>query len=694
MSHSPASAHAAKHPQAVWLLVMCLTGVDYFSTLGYQPSIAVQNAGLLTPFATVVLVAVTLFGALPVYRYVAGRSFEGQGSIGMLARLVGGWPGKTLVLVLLGFAATDFVITKTMSAADAAVHLIENPNWEKLNLGKSEHALLVQQIAVTVSLLVLLGGVFFRGFKEALGLAGVLVAVYLVLNVIVLGLCITYLVQHPDLWSNWWAKVQAGDWHLPHNPLGSTAAGGLAGGAVALLVFPKLALGLSGFETGVAVMNLVKGKPTDTPKNPAGRIANTRKLLVAAAVVMSVLLLASGFAVTVLVEADEITPVGAKGELPRNEHGHEIHEVVDWPKKPAAGRALAYIAHGEATETVTAEGGEPTKVKRQISPLFGDTFGTIYDLSTIIILWFAGASAMAGLLNLVPQYLPRYGMAPEWARATRPLVVLFTGINLLVTFLFKANVDAQGGAYATGVLVLITSACVATVIDLYQTRTGRWYKRLSWPFVAITAVFVYTTVANEIEKRFQGLTIASVFIVSILVVSFWSRFARSRELRFGGFKLADPSSRLLWDAIRHLELTILVPHRPGRRTLAEKEQAIRKEHRIPRELMIVFVEVDLADASEFAPQPVIAVKQEQGRYVLHVTQAASISHTLAALALEMAKAGSPPEIHFGWTDESPVSGTLGFLLFGEGNVPWMVRALLRKAEPDPAKRPLIIIAGA
>src|SRR5205823_6158860 len=213
-----------------------------------------------------------------------------------------------------------------------------------------------------------------------------------------------------------------------------------------------------------------------------------------------------------------------------------IRHPEDWPKKPAAGRALAYIAHAEG-ETAGAPG-------RAVCPWFGPTFGTAYDISTIAILWFAGASAMAGLLNLVPKYLPRYGMAPEWARATRPLVVLFTGVNLLVTYVFKANVDAQGGAYATGVLVLITSAGVATVIDKYNRREGRpWYARVSWLFGFITLVFVYTTVANEIEKRFQGLTIASFFIAAILVTSAWSRFARSRELRFGGFRMADAESR-------------------------------------------------------------------------------------------------------------------------------------------------------
>jgi hypothetical protein len=662
---SPAEP-AKPHHQSFWLWVMCLTGVDYFSTLGYQPSIAYENAGLLAPLATVVLVAVTLFGALPIYAYVAGRSHEGQGSIGMLAALVSGWGGKILVLVLLGFAATDFVITKTLSAADAAVHMIQNPHWPAPPADDAEKTR--QAIYVTSFLLLLLGASFMRGFREVIGLAVVIVGVYLALSTVVVGAAVVHLVEHPEKFRAFLDQVEAGNWYLKDRPL--SGGGLLTVVAISLIIFPKLALGLSGFETGVAVMPLVKGNPDDDPKEPRGRIANTRKLLITAAVIMSVFLIASSVVVACLIPPEHLTRADAAGV--------ERPGVSDKDLK-AKDRALAYIAHGENP------GGK-------ILPFFGEWFGTAYDVSTVVILWFAGASAMAGLLNLVPRYLPNYGMAPEWARATRPLVLLLTVVNLVVTLIFKASVDAQSAAYATGVLVLITSACVASVIDVWRRREGAWARRVPWYFVFVTLVFVYTTAANVIEKP-DGIKIAAFFIAAIILTSFVSRVRRSRELRFAGFKPADPDSQFLWDTIRHLELTILVPHRPGRRSLKSKEAQIRREHRIPRDLMIVFVEVELADASEFVNEPVLQIKQEEGRFIMKITGASSISHTLAAAALEMAKVGRPPEIHFGWSDESPLSVSFGFLLFGEGNVPWMVRELIRRAEPDVGKRPTIIIAG-
>ncbi|MBA4063207.1 MAG: amino acid transporter [Isosphaera sp.] len=675
MTDPPPGPHAPAKPhhQSFWLFVMCLTGVDYFSTLGYQPSIAFENAGLLAPLATVVLVLVTLLGALPIYWYVCGRSHTGQGSIGMLARLVSGWPGKILILTLLGFAATDYVITKTMSTADATVHLITNPHWPLEVADDAEKTR--QAILVTSFLLVLLGASFMRGFGEVIGLAVVIVTVYMILSAVVIGAGVWHLVEHPEKYRAFLDRVAAGGWFIKEAERPLAGTGLLTTVAISLLIFPKLALGLSGFETGVAVMPLVKGDPGDDPAEPRGRIRNTRKLLVTAALVMSVYLIGSSVVVACLIPPEHLTKVDAAGV--------EREGVTDKDLK-AKDRALAYLAHGENP----GPDGNPLP----LLPFFGEWFGTVYDAATVVILWFAGASAMAGLLNLVPQYLPRYGMAPEWARATRPLVLLFTAVNLVVTLIFRASVEAQGAAYATGVLVLITSACVASVIDLWRRRAGRWYARAPWGFLLITVVFVYTTIANVYEKP-DGIKIAAFFILAILVTSFWSRWGRSRELRFAGFKLPDPGTQLMWDTVRHLELSILVPHRPGRRTLANKEAQIRREHRIPRDLMMVFVEVELADASEFVNEPVLRITEEEGRYVMKITGAASVSHTLAAVALEMAKVGRPPEIHFGWTDESPVSGTLGFLLFGEGNVPWMVRDLIRRAEPDETRRPLIIIAG-
>ena len=640
--------------QSPWLWVMCLTGVDYFSTLGYQPSIAFEAAGMLAPLATVVLVLLTLFGAVPVYKHVAGQSPHGQGSIAMLEKLVHGWKGKTLVLILLGFAATDFVITKTLSAADATVHLLHNPYWAKMPA--FVHALSEgkQQLFVTMGLLILLGASFLRGFREVIGLAVVIVGVYLTLNAIVIGSGLVYLAVHPVKLELWWHSVVEGNWHIRHLPalVSGTSLGSIA--AICLLIFPKLALGLSGFETGVAVMPLIQGDPNDDPQNPLGRIRNTRKLLITAAVIMSVLLLSSSIVTATLIDPAQLGEGGA-----------------------AQGRALAYLAHNSGDIS--------------LCPFFGEGFGTVYDLATVVILSFAGASAMAGLLNLVPQYLPRYGMAPEWARVVRPLVLIFTAINLLVTWIFRADVEAQGGAYATGVLVLISSGCVATVIDRYRTSENVYgLFRVPWMYVLITGVFFYTTARNMIERP-DGIKIASCFIAAVVILSFWSRMRRSTEMRFAGFEYVSNESKFLWDSLKHLEFPVLVPHRPGVRDLAQKEQIIRERHRISPEVPIVFIEAELGDTSEFEQKPLMEIRESEERFVIGVTRCASVAHVIAIIALELSRAGKPPEVHFGWSNENPMAASFSFLLFGEGNVPWMVRELIRKAQPNPELQPEVFI---
>src|SRR5215213_2325141 len=168
--------HEGQHQQHPWWKVMCLTGVDYFSTLGYQPGIAIVAAGALSPIATLILVLVTLFGALPMYNRVAAESPHGDGSISMLEALLSRWKGKLFVLALLGFATTGFVVTITLSAADATAHLLENPFVQR-NFHFVENTW--GMIIVTLVLIAALGAVFLKGFKEAIGIAVGVVIFYL-----------------------------------------------------------------------------------------------------------------------------------------------------------------------------------------------------------------------------------------------------------------------------------------------------------------------------------------------------------------------------------------------------------------------------------------------------------------------------------------------------------------------------------
>jgi hypothetical protein len=492
--------------------------------------------------------------------------------------------------------------------------LIHNPFWGKVP------PLLQSQMFLTIGMLLLLGAMFLRGFKEVIFVAVAIVAVYLALNVFVLLSGIVYLAFHWSFVTAWWDSVMTGNWHMEHQ------GGGLGAALLACLIFfPKLALGLSGFETGVAVMPLVRGEHGDDPQRPQGRIRNTQKLLLTAGLIMSCMLLGSSIMTAMLIDSSALLKGGA-----------------------AANRALAYVAHGESTI--------------MINPLFGAVFGTIYDISTVAILWFAGASAMSGLLNLVPRYLPRFGMAPRWAEAVRWLVIHFTFINIIVTLIFGASVIAQGGAYATGVMVLMSSGAVAVLVDMWLKRSGSWWQRLHWGYLGAAAVFIYTTVAIIIEKP-DGIKIAAAFILGVLVFSIVSRTRRSTELRFEKFDYVDEHSRFLWDALRHLEFPVLVPHRPGHHTIGQKEEKIRRVHRLGRNVPIVFVEATVGDPSEFHHNPMIEISEEDGRFLLRLTRCVSVAHAVATVALELSKTGCPPEIHIGWSGESTHAANLGFLLF-------------------------------
>lgn len=608
------------HPTHPWWQVMCLTGVDYFSTLGYQPGIAALAAGILSPIATLILVLLTLFGALPMYKRVAVESPHGDGSISMLERLLSWWQGKLFVLCLIGFIATGFVITITLSAADATAHIVENPLTAFLH---------GHEIPVTLALIGLLGAVFLKGFSEAIGIAVALVSTYVLLNLVVIGVGLAEIAQRPSLALDWQhALTRSYD-----NPLIMIGA--------ALLLFPRLALGLSGFETGVVVMPLVRGSPTDRPSHPEGRIRNTHRLLTSAAGIMSVLLILSSIVTIVLIPLSEFEEGGQ-----------------------ANGRALAFLAH----------------------TYLGEGFGTVYDISTIFILWFAGASAMAGLLNIVPRYLPRYGMAPDWARATRPLVLVFTLICFIVTLVFRAEVEAQAGAYATGVLAVMTSATIAVTLSALRRRQ----RGAITLFGVATVVFVYATVVNVIERP-DGIKIAGIFIAAIVTTSLISRVYRSTELRVTQVVLDKTAERFIEEAARRGEIRIIANH-PDERDAREyllKEREQREDNHIPPNDPVLFFEVTVCDASEFAPVMKVYGVEIEGYRVLRA-ESASVPNAIAAFLLYLRdRTGKRPHSYFGWTEGNPLKFLARFLLFGEGDIAPVTHEILRRAEPDPERRPLI-----
>ena len=618
-------AKEGRSEQHPWWQVVCLTGVDYFSTLGYIPGIAALAAGALSPIATLLIVALTLFGALPMYRRVAQESPHGQGSIAMLERLLSFWKGKLLVLVLLGFVATGWLVTITLSAADAAVHVTENPLVPRF--------LHDQEVAITLLLLAVLGAIFLKGFREAIGVAVAIVGAYLLLNLVVVAVGFYEIATHPQSLTDWTGALFSNY----GNPLVMIGA--------SLLVFPRLALGLSGFETGVGMMPLVRGDPDDDPERPRGRIHNTRMMLTVAALIMSFYLITTSFVTTLLIPAQELEPGGS-----------------------ANGRALAYLAHRH----------------------LGDAFGTVYDISTILILAFAGASAMAGLLNIVPRYLPRYGMAPEWGRAVRPLVVVYTSISLVVTIIFAADVDAQAGAYATGVLAMMTSAAFAVTLSSRRRGSRVW----TLAFGLVTVVFIYAHIANEIQRP-QGLIISSFFIAAMIFTTLVSRVYRSLELRQERIDLDEMAQRLIEEASHRGEIHLVANRRQAgdEREYRLKEQEQREDNHIPEDVPVLFLEIDVEDPSEF--EDVLEVRGiKVGDHNVLRAVSSVVPNAIAALLLHLRDTtGRTPHCYFGWTEGNPIVYVVRFLLFGEGDTAPVTHEVLREAEPDAKRRPAVHVGG-
>jgi hypothetical protein len=309
----------------------------------------------------------------------------------------------------------------------------------------------------------------------------------------------------------------------------------------------------------------------------------------------------------------------------------------------------------------------------------------------VLILWFAGASAMAGLVNIVPRYLPDYGMAPEWARAVRPVVLVYTAVSIVITILFKADVNAQAGAYATGILAMMVSGAVAvTISSLRHRRRGA-----AAGFAVLSLVLLYALMANVVEKP-DGITISAFFVLGIIVISLISRVTRTTELRADRIVLDHAARRFVADSIAYDgRLDIVANHRQAGNAAEydEKEKAQREVNPVPGRADIVFLEIDVVDPSDFSEELSVRGVEVGGHRILRAGSPA-VPNAIAAILLALRDAtGVRPHGHFEWSEGNPLGHLFRYLLLGRGDTPPVVREIIREVEPDRSRRPVIHVGG-
>ena len=450
------------------------------------------------------------------------------------------------------------------------------------------------QLAVTV-LLAVVASVFWAYFRhgftrQVIRLAVVVVCAYMLLTAVVIGGGLYRIATQPTLVDHWYQSL----WQT-----GDSGAGWWSLLTVCLLAFPKLALSLGGFELSMIVIPLVDGGAAGSSGPSGSQVRNVRKMLVTGAVIMSLYLLSSSLVTSLLIAPKDL----AAGGL-------------------ASNRALAYLAHGE--------GAGP------VAPFFGGVFGTAYDIATVLILCLTGASVTIALRDLVPGHLLRFGMELKWVHKVGATLHIFNGLILLVTLIFAPTSRRSAeltvpafwysfvGPHSLSLKVSDARAHAGSWLPLASFRlrvvcffpAGRWSEhhcQCRWS--ADCAVL-----CDGHDHCLHGLADDS------------QHGAAFRRLLF-----YDEESQLVWNSLQYLDFHVLVPHRPGRRSLDRKEADIRTWHRLPVETPIVFLEAELGDPSDFRQRPLMQASRQGSRVTLRITRCVSIAHVVAAVALELGK---------------------------------------------------------
>jgi hypothetical protein len=273
----------------------------------------------------------------------------------------------------------------------------------------------------------------------------------------------------------------------------------------------------------------------------------------------------------------------------------------------------------------------------------------------------------------------------------RPVVLVYTAISIGITLVFRADVNAQAGAYATGILAMMVSGAVAVTISAARRRQ----KRAAAGFTVLTLILLYALGDNIIEQP-DGIEISAIFVAGIIVVSLISRVSRTTELRADRIEFDEAARRFIADSIRNDgELNLVANRRQAgdEDEYSAKEREQRGMNPVPGAADILFLEVDVVDPSEFSD--VLQVSGvEVGDFRILRMQSPAAPNSIAAVLLALRDAtGVRPQCYFEWAEGSPLIHLFRYLLLGRGDTAPVVREIIRSSEPDPTKRPGIHVGG-